>query len=167
MAEALGKALVEEATKKSGLIWLAVPGRPAQAVWHVWHEGAAYVVGGGLEQPLPDLANAAEVIVTVAGKDKGGRLVSWLAAPRLIEPGGPEWESAAAALHAHRLNPPDGEQQPRRWAEQSQIWRLEPTSSLVEEPGAMPDTSGAAAPLPTRATTRGPLPFVIGRRRRK
>ncbi|NEE53039.1 hypothetical protein G3M55_51635, partial [Streptomyces sp. SID8455] len=50
----LEKALVEEATKKSGLIWVRAAG-PARAVWHVWHEGAAHLVGDGPgEQPLPE-----------------------------------------------------------------------------------------------------------------
>jgi hypothetical protein len=31
----------------------------------------------------------------------------------------------------------------------------------------MPDGSGAAVPVPTKATTRGRLPFVIGRRARR
>lgn len=48
----LGRALVEEATKKSGLIWVRGTG-PARALWHVWHEGAAHLVGDGPgEQPL-------------------------------------------------------------------------------------------------------------------
>jgi hypothetical protein len=61
--ELLDQALVEEATKKSGLIWvrgISVPAPsgpddevPAQALWHVWHDGAACLVGDGPgEQPL-------------------------------------------------------------------------------------------------------------------
>lgn len=42
----LERALAEEATKKSGLVWVRGSG-PARAVWHVWHEGAALLVGGG------------------------------------------------------------------------------------------------------------------------
>jgi hypothetical protein len=167
VADEFARALAEEATKKAGLIWLTVAGRPAQAVWHVWHEGAACVVGGGIEQPLPDLDDAAEVVVTVPSKDKGGRLVSWVAKPRRLDPGTPEWESTAAVLHAQRLNPPDGERQQQRWARESQIWRLEPSGPVVEQPGAMPDRSEAAEPRPTTATTRGPLPFVVGRRPRR
>jgi len=30
-------ALIEEAVKKSGLIWIAVPGARDRAAWHVWH----------------------------------------------------------------------------------------------------------------------------------
>jgi len=53
-SELLDQALVEEATKKSGLIWVRGPGSPARALWHAWHEGAACVVGDGPgEQPLP------------------------------------------------------------------------------------------------------------------
>ncbi len=180
VAEEFARALAEEATKKAGLVWLTVAGSPgahmsartpidtrsAQAVWHVWHESAVCVVGGGIEQPLPDFG-ASEVIVTVPSKDKGGRLVSWVAKPRRLEPGTPDWKSAAAALHAQRLNPPDGEREPQRWAKESQIWRLEPTGATVEQPGGMPDTSEAAEPRPTTATTRGPLPFVFGRRPRR
>ncbi len=36
-AELLDRALAEEATKKSGLVWVRASG-PARAVWHVWHE---------------------------------------------------------------------------------------------------------------------------------
>ena len=45
-SQPLGLALVEEATKKSGLIWVkgALPG--ARALWHVWHDGAVYATTG-------------------------------------------------------------------------------------------------------------------------
>jgi hypothetical protein len=157
-------ALVEEATKKSGLIWVRVnetgDARPA---WHVWLDGAAYVVCGGAEQSLPDLETAAQAVVTVPSKDKGGRLVTWVARPYVIEPGSERWAAAAPALQAKRLNARDGEQQPARWARESRIVRLEPTGEVLERPGTMPSGSQAAPPRPTRATTRGPLPFVIGR----
>ena len=164
MTHSVGRALVEEATKKSGVVWIAVGGAPPRAAWHVWHEGALHLVVGGLEQQFPELATATQARVTVPSKDKGGRLVTWRAVPRLLAPGTDEWESAANALHAERLNPPDGEAQPQRWARESQIWRLEPTGQIVEQPGSMPDDSGAAPPPPTSATTRGPLPYVFRRR---
>ncbi|NEB77899.1 hypothetical protein G3I40_22160, partial [Streptomyces sp. SID14478] len=57
-AELLDAALVEEATKKSGLIWVRGAAGVERALWHVWHEGAAHVVGDGPgEQPLPDLVD--------------------------------------------------------------------------------------------------------------
>src|SRR5262249_59903697 len=54
-------ALIAEATRRAGVIWLAVPGRdrPVPA-WHLWRDppGAAYLVTGPGEQPLPGLAGA-------------------------------------------------------------------------------------------------------------
>ena len=66
-------------------------------------------------------------------------------------------------LHAKRLNPPDGEEQPARWAARV-AWspRLDPTGELVEGPGHLPHRSHAAEPPGSPATTRGPLPFVAG-----
>lgn len=156
--------LVEEACRRSKLVWLTAPDLPGRAVWHVWHEGAVHVVTGGLEQPLPELP--ATVEVTVRSKDKGGRLVTWVARVDTLDVGSAEWPAAAAALHAERLNPPDGEAQPQRWARESRILRLTPTGQVRERPGALPTASLAAAPATTPATTRGRLPFVLGRRRR-
>jgi hypothetical protein len=159
-------ALVEEAAKKSGVIWVrpldAAPSS-AQAAWHAWLDGAAYVVTGGAEQRLPAIDTATEVVVTVPSKDKGGRLVTWVARPSLVEPGSAQWDAAVPVLHAKRLNAPDGEAQPARWARESRVIRLEPTGEVLERPGAMPTRSQAAPPRPTRAITRGRLPFVIGR----
>ncbi len=165
MGDPFGRALAEEATKKSGMVWLSVVGGRPRAAWHVWHADALCLVTGGLEQELPDLYDGARVRVTVPSKDKGGRLVTWTAAAHLLRPDTEAWRDTTTALHAQRLNPPDGEEQPTRWARESQVWRLEPTNELVEKPGAMPEGSHAAPPPPSPATTRGPLPFMLGRRR--
>jgi hypothetical protein len=133
----------------------------------VWREGAVYVVHEGREQPLPWLREAGGVRVIVPSKDKGGRLVTWAARVVPVEPATPEWDAAVADLHAARLNPPDGEQQPARWARESRVTRLEPTGELLERPGAMPTASLAATPPPTPATTRDKLPFLVGPRPRR
>lgn len=156
-------ALVAEASRKSGLLWVTVGDRRARPVWHVWHEGGAYIVLGGVEQDLPGLETVRTVTVTVRSKDKGGRLLSWIAKPRRVAPDGQEWSAVVALLHAQRLNPADGEEQPNRWRRDSQVYRLEPTGIVTERPGAMPDTSQAAPPPPSPAITRGRLPFVLGR----
>lgn len=160
-------ALVEEATKKAGLLWLSEPetGR-ARAAWHLWQEGAAYVVTGGVEQPLPGVVDAERVTVTVPSKDKGGRLVSWIAQVTHVAPGSDEWERVVPDLHGKRLNAPDGEDQPQRWARESVLLRLQPLGEVVEAPGDMPDGEHAAPPPPSPATTSGPLPYVLGRRRK-
>lgn len=151
-------ALVEEACKKSGLIWVAVPGSRDRAAWHVWHEhegeGAVYVVVGGGEQPLTGLADGITARVTVRSKDKGGRLVAWHGRVGRIEPGTAEWAGVVPALHAKRLNAHDGEAQPDRWAASSAIFRISPLGPLIEGPRRYSKASGAAPVPPSPATTR-------------
>ncbi|GGS85713.1 hypothetical protein [Streptomyces griseoviridis] len=159
-SELLGQALVEEAVKKSGLIWVRGPGSPARALWHVWHEGAACVVGDGPgEQPLPSLADGGTAEVTVRSKDKGGRLVAFPA--RVVElPAGSEaWRAAVAELKGKRLNAPDAETMPERWARECRVLRLEPAGTTAP----LPDGSLAEPPLPTPATTREPVPAALPR----
>jgi hypothetical protein len=165
----LGAALAEEAVKKSALIWVSVGDARPRPLWHVWAGGSAYVVSGGAEQPFPGLdealAGAGPVTVTVRSKDKGGRLVSYRAKAARVEPGSEEWDTAVAELHAKRLNAHDGEEQPQRWRRESAVTRLDLTGDLLEEPGRMPADGHSAPPPPTPATTLGPLPYVLGRRR--
>ncbi|HKA68470.1 MAG TPA: hypothetical protein VKG85_05040 [Actinomycetes bacterium] len=167
MQKAVLDALVEEATRKSGLIWVGVADQPPRPVWHIWHDAGAYLVVGGREQQLPGVDGVQTVSVTVRSKDKGGRLVTWTAKPRQVVPDGTEWATVVPILHGKRLNASDGEQQPERWRRESLIYRLEPTGFVAERPDTMPTDSQAAAPLETPATTRGRLPFVIGKATRR
>ncbi|MCQ9130985.1 MULTISPECIES: hypothetical protein [Streptomyces] len=171
-SELLGQALVdrtlvEEATKKSGLVWVRGANEPAaRALWHVWHDGAACLVGDGPgEQPLPGLAAGGSAEVTVRSKDKGGRLVTWTAAVAELAPGSEAWEAAVADLKGKRLNAPDGEAMTERWARECRVLRLEPTGDT----SPLPRGSLAARPVPTPATTREPapaaLPKLLARRR--
>ncbi|MGW1535956.1 hypothetical protein [Streptomyces aureus] len=168
--ELLDQALVEEATKKSGLIWVRGAGAPApagpdgavptRALWHVWHDGAACLVGDGPgEQPLPALADGGSAVVTVRSKDKGGRLVTWSATVVELTAGTPEWVAAVGELKGKRLNAPDGEAMPERWARECRVVRLEPTG----ETAALPEGSLAEPPLPSPATTRRPVPAALPR----
>ncbi|MFJ5100654.1 hypothetical protein [Streptomyces sp. NPDC088554] len=153
------RALVEEATKKSGLVWVRESG-PARALWHLWHEGAALLVGDGPgEQPLPGLADGSRAEVTVRSKDKGGRLVAWTADVVELAPRSPEWEAAVAELKGKRLNAPDAEAMPERWARECRVLRLVPLTAVTE----LPQGSLAAPPLPTPATTRVPASPSLGR----
>jgi hypothetical protein len=151
-------ALVEEATRKSGLVW--VNGR---GLWHAWVDGALVLVGGPGEQPLPGLSDGGSASVTVRSKDKGGRLVSWDARVTLLHPQGGDWQAAVAELKGKRLNSPDGEGIADRWARECEVFRLTPVGLPGEHPGAMPSSSGAAVPLPTTATTRKPVPAGLPR----
>jgi 8-oxo-dGTP diphosphatase len=100
-------ALIAEATRRAGVIWLTVPGRdrPVPA-WHIWRDppGAAYLVTGPGEQPLPGVAGAAMVTVTVPSKDTGGALVTWAAGVHRVDRGSPEWDAVIGSLAAARLN---------------------------------------------------------------
>ncbi|MFF8266248.1 hypothetical protein ACF059_02535 [Streptomyces sp. NPDC016562] len=150
---ALDLALVEEATKKSGLIWVRGAGAD-RALWHAWVDGAAHVLGDGPgEQPFPGLADGAACEVTVRSKDKGGRLVAWTATVRELAPRGEEWAAAVAELKGKRLNAPDSEDMTERWARECRLLRLEPQTV-----GPLPDDSLAAPPLPSPALTRHPIP---------
>lgn len=159
--ELLDQALVEEATKKSGLIWVRGAEAPAaRALWHVWHEGAACLLGDGPgEQPLPGLTDGGLAEVTVRGKDKGGRLVTWTATVTELAPGSPDWEAAVAELKGKRLNAPDGEAMTARWSRECRVLRLTPTGTTTP----LPNGHLATAPLPTPATTRHPMPAALPR----
>ncbi|MFD5794551.1 hypothetical protein [Streptomyces diastatochromogenes] len=168
-SELLDLALIEEASKKSGLIWVKGADAPAaRALWHVWHEGAVCLVGDGPgEQPLPGLTDGGSAEVTVRSKDKGGRLVSWAATVSELAAGSPEWEATVAELKGKRLNAPDGEEMPGRWARECRVLRLVPTGSSVP----LPSDNLASRPLPSPATTRQPipagLPKLLAKRRKK
>jgi hypothetical protein len=160
-------ALVAEAMRRSGLVWVTVGEQPPRAVWHVWHEGADYVLHGDGEQDLPGLDTAVHATVTVRSTDTRGRLVVWHAR---VEDVGPEtqlWHALVPLLVKQRLNAADGEQAPARWAARSRLARLVPTGELAEEPGRFPDDSLATPPRPSRAATKVPLPWQLGRRRRR
>jgi len=109
-------ALIAEATRRAGVVWVTVPGqRTASPVWHIWRTvdgagvdppapGAAYLVTGSGEQPAPGLATADQVTVTVPSKESGGALVIWTAAVRTVEPGSAEWDAVIGPLVAGRRN---------------------------------------------------------------
>ncbi|WP_433477413.1 hypothetical protein ACQPZP_10355 [Spirillospora sp. CA-142024] len=160
----LNRALVEEAAKKSGLLWLDLPGLPQpRAAWHVWHDGSAYVLTGGEgEQPLPGLPESAHVTVILRSKDKGGRLVSFVAEAEQVEPGTELWDEVTPILAKERLNAATHEGQVEAWATESWIIRLTPTDEVVEAS----EGYATVRPVPTPATTAGPPPRLFGGKRR-
>jgi hypothetical protein len=127
-------ALVEESARRSSLVWVRRSGSQARAraLWHVWQDGSAYLLTGGIEQPMPDGldrpdAEGAQAEVTARSKDKGSRLVVWQASVHIVEPGSEEWDAVTPALASARLNSPDGARAPERWARECQLLRLTPT----------------------------------------
>ena len=124
--------IVEQATRRGSVIWVALDGARPRPVWHVWHDGCVWLVVGGLEQQLVGAPGADRAAVAVRSKDRqGGLLVTWLAEVSRVQPGSAQWEDVVPRLHAARLNAPDGEQQPVRWARDSAVLCLRPTGDLV------------------------------------
>ncbi len=102
-------ALIAEATKRAGVIWIKAPGpgRPRPA-WHRWRDtgsgGAASLLTGPGEQPLADLLSSPRVTVLVPGKESGGLLLTWEADVTRVEPGSAGWQQVIGLLVAGRLN---------------------------------------------------------------
>ena len=126
-------ALVEEATRRSAVVWLQPDGDTrATPAWHVWHAGAALVVTGPGEQPLPGVRAGGRVLVLVRSKERqGDLLVRWWADVEQVAPGTPDWDEVVPLLHAARLNAPDGEEQPARWAREASVLRLVPDGTTA------------------------------------
>ncbi|KIZ14239.1 hypothetical protein [Streptomyces natalensis] len=159
------RALIEEATKKSGLLWVRGTTGPARALWHLWHDGAACLVGDGPgEQPLADLglADGGPATVTVRSKDKGGRLIAWQARVVELAPDSEPWRAVVEELKGKRLNAPDADTITERWARECRVLRLEPAEGeALQRPGRMPEESHAARPLASPALTRRPVPAAL------
>jgi len=161
-------ALVEESAKKSGLLWVRATGprRRPQPMWQVWHDGAIYVLTGGIEQPAPEgLADLAFVVLR--SKDKRSRLLTIEVSVEVVEADTDEWSTLAPLFVAKRLNLPDGEAAPERWRRECVVYRLRPTGEVVETPDEPSTSSHAAEPPSTPARTRVPRPLHLrGRPRR-
>jgi len=59
------------------------------------------------------------------------RVVTWVADVSPVAPGSPLWDEVVPLLHAKRLNAPDGEEQPQRWARESVVLRFTPTGETL------------------------------------
>lgn len=116
--------LVHEATRKSGVVWVQVPGHAPKVVWHVWYDGADYVLHGGGEQDVPGLAEATEAAVSVRAKSNGAGIVDWPADVTTVAPDSDAWTTLEPLLRKARLNAePDPTE---RWRSTSTLTRLSP-----------------------------------------
>jgi hypothetical protein len=168
---ATATALVDESARRAGLIWVRRQGSdaPARPLWHAWVDGKAYLLTGGIEQPMPEGLDddGARAEVTVASKDKRSRLIVWVGDVSTVSSGGDQWEAVVPALQAKRLNSPDGEAAPTRWARDCRVLQITPTGEVLETPDAPSMASHATPPPPTPATTPVPRPWhLFGRSRR-
>lgn len=160
-------ALLGEALNKTGVLWIDVDGDRAWPVWHVWDDGAAYVVSGPGEQPLPWLPP--DVRLIVKSKSTGARLLTIAAQTYVLAPETDVWVRAADLLKASRLNAVDDCF--TRWADRCTITALLPHDRPVEEPGRYGQGSGRVPAARTTATTTSWRPWHwhgrAGRRRRR
>ena len=154
-------ALLSEAGKKSGLLWIDIPGDRAWPAWHVWLEDTAYVLTGPGEQSLPPLP--ADVALTFRSKTTGGRLVTVPARAGVVGPDDERWEAVTTALKGSRLNAPAGDII-ERWATGATIYALTPQGEALQGPDNYSQQSGAAQVPPTPATTRSWHPWHINGR---
>jgi hypothetical protein len=145
---------------KSGLLWIEVSDDRTWPAWHVWDDGAALVVSGPGEQPLPWLPK--EVRVILRSKDTGGRLLTVRAHVHVLEPGTPEWQRATELLRASRLNAVDDSL--TRWAAECTVTALVPFDSPLESPGAYAAHDHREPPARTAATTTAWRPWHWGGR---
>ncbi len=132
----MGLALpdLDEAGRRSSVAWVALDDGAARLVWCLWHDGALWLVIGGMEQSLPGAQTAGRALVTLPGKAaRNDQVVSWTADVSVVAPGSAEGEAVVPLLHERRLNPPDGEEQPERWARESLLVRLAPTADMHPE----------------------------------
>lgn len=169
-ASQFAPALIGEAGRKAGLVWLSYADpdqstspRPA---WHVWVDGAAYVVSGGGEQDLPGVADATEVTVIVPSKDTRARLVTWVGRVKVVAPTDEVWVAATSALAAKRLNAEGGLAMIDRWARESTVVQITPTGQVVDTAEDPSPASLAEPPRATTATTLGRQPYMLGGLRR-
>src|SRR5215470_3083743 len=132
--------LIQEAAKKAAVAWLTAPGVPGgYAVWCLWADDALHLVTGEGEQPAPGLSRSGSVDVSLRG-DHGGRIVTWPASVRELEPDSPEWAAIAPQLAAKRLNAPGSvDETVARWAATCQIYRLVPIADPVEAGPSLAD----------------------------
>ncbi|MFC4587444.1 hypothetical protein [Sphaerisporangium corydalis] len=119
-------SLIEEGAKKSSVLWVSLSGRDRLA-WHVWHDGAIYLVTGGEEQSLPGLADASSVRVTLRSKDNGAELISFTAAVTVVDQSAEAEAPVIALLAKDRLNAVNSPELTSRWSTTSAIIRLTPT----------------------------------------
>lgn len=159
-------ALLDAGLKRTDLIWVGPDVATTRAVWQVWDDGAIYLLCGGGEQAAP-VQPGQRATVVVASKDKRTRLLTFTAAVEQVGPG-EDWDRITGQMVTRRLNLPDGEAAPGRWARESMLLRLRPELPLLERPGQYDAGSHAAPPPPTPATTRVPRPWhLFGRPNRR
>ncbi|QSB14083.1 hypothetical protein JQS43_21510 [Natronosporangium hydrolyticum] len=163
----MGQPLIDEAMRKAAVAWVEVADQPARLVWCVPVTGSLWLVTGPGEQQLPGLAGADRAVVTLRGSH-GGRVVSWPAAVRRLDPAGERWAELAPQLAGKRLNASgDAASLVARWAAECEVYEFAPAEGPVAAAGSLPDTSLAEPPRESPARRAVRTPFRLHRVRRR
>ncbi|HVD13019.1 MAG TPA: hypothetical protein VNK73_01055 [Actinomycetota bacterium] len=130
-------AVLDEALKKSTIVWIDVPGpggtngRPVPA-WYGTLDGRVYVLTGGSEQRIPGLAEADRVELVARSKELQSLVARVTADARVVPESDPLFARVTPVLLPRRLNLRDGEQAAERWRQECTLVELTPTGVPAE-----------------------------------
>jgi hypothetical protein len=135
-AVAGGVGVLEEALKKSTVVWIEVPGPNgtgghAVPAWYGLADGRVYVLVGGSEQRIPGLAESGWAVLTARSKDQQSRVAEVHATARVIDGKDPQFDRIVPLLLPRRLNLPDGEGAAERWRKECSLVELTPSAVPV------------------------------------
>jgi phage terminase large subunit-like protein len=129
--------VLEEALKKSTVVWVEVPGEGGTGgrgvpVWYGILDGRVYVLVGGSEQRVDGLAEATRVLLVARSKEQQSLVAEVEASARVVDPKDPLYDRVAPVLLPRRLNLRDGEQAVDRWRKECTLVELTPSSIPAE-----------------------------------
>jgi hypothetical protein len=132
-----GTDVLDEALKKSTVVWVEVPGEAgtgdrAVPVWYGTLDGRVYVLVGGSEQRVPGLAEAERAVLIARSKEQQSLVAEVEATARVVDPSDPLYGRVASVLLPRRLNLRDGEQAVDRWRKECTLVELTPSSIPAE-----------------------------------
>lgn len=130
LADAAANPAVQEALKKTTIIWLRWRTDGAERtmpVWFVYDQkagGKVYVLSGERQQVIPGASEMKECDVIFRWKGKNARVAELPASVRVLDRG-PEWDEVAEKIADKRLNIPGlPEDTARRWRDECEILEL-------------------------------------------
>ena len=136
-ATASDAAVLDEALKKSTVVWVEVPGEGgtggrAVPVWYGTLDGRVYVLTGGSEQHVPGLAEADRAVLVARSKEQQSLVAEVEASARVVPANDPLFARVVPVLLPRRLNLRDGEQAAERWRKECTLVELTPSAIPAE-----------------------------------
>jgi hypothetical protein len=136
-ASASPTLVLNEALKKSTIVWIEVPGpggtgNQAVPAWYGTLDGRVYVLTGGSEQRVRGLDQADEVLLSARSKDLQSLVSRVEASARVVETSDPLFARLVSILLPRRLNLPDGEHAADRWRKECTLVELTPSAIPAE-----------------------------------